>query len=194
MKPIQTLLEDTNATFDLAALLPFHRAILTHIVTGDNCGNDSSLVSLDFTEYSGVESISIGNHCFSYVKTVTIAGLAKLKSVMIGKKCFMDEQSLDGRFQLKNCSSMGELRVGERSFMFFSACEIEDNPSMTLIEMEKMDNPSYSFWNGSLELKSVVVHNDLGLDMASLKSLECGESGFQGCSSVVLESGFSSLE
>ena len=79
---------------------------------------------------------------------------------MIGKWCFTQYKSEwpghdpNRRFYLKNCERLRELKIARYSFMDYSACEIENDENLEVIEMGEMDKFSDVFCYASLELKS----------------------------------------
>ena len=57
-------------------------------------------------------------------------------------------------FYLKNCERLRELKIGRYSFSDYSVCEIENVPSLEVIEMGELNEESNNFCCASLELKS----------------------------------------
>ena len=130
------------------------------IVVGNGCCNES-VVELDLTIFGLLKRIQIGDECCENVNEVKLIGLGQLESVVIGKNCFTKhknghQQSInpDRHFYLKNCVRLRELKMGHHSFSDYSVCEIEDVPSLEVIEMGELDEYSYNFEFASLELKS----------------------------------------
>ena len=95
---------------------------------------------------------------------------------------------LNRDFYLKNCPKLKSLRIGEYSFSDYSVCEIESVDALEVIEMGDLNEESRNFYYASLELKSILIHNEWWLDMPSLKSLKFGTGAFYECSRVVFES------
>ena len=62
--------------------------------------------------------------------------------------------TIDRCFYLKNCKNVKELKMGCYSFSDYSVCEIENVPSLEVIEMGKLNKDSCNFLFASLELKS----------------------------------------
>ena len=92
-------------------------------------------------------------------------GLHALESVVIGKssfaKCPYDPEQ-DGKdpnrhFNLKDCERLRLLKIGSKSFMDYSVCEIENVPSLEVIEMGELNEGGSNFLFASLELKSMLV-------------------------------------
>ena len=88
-------------------------------------------------------------------------GLNELERVMIGEKCFTKCEDYRPRsndpnrhFYLKNCERLRELKMGRYSFSDYAVCEIENVPSLEVIEMGELNELSVNFWYASLELKS----------------------------------------
>ena len=86
----------------------------------------------------------MGNGCFKKVSELKLIGLKKLEKVMIGEKCFTQE---NGSFTLKECDALKELKSGDYSFCGYSVCEIDSLNSLEVIAIG-------GFRGASLELKS----------------------------------------
>ena len=135
------------------------------IVIASNCCNDSELNMLDLSRFVNLRELNVGDECFEYVKEVKLIALGQLESVVIGKMCFAnnddydddsddDDDDLSRRFYLKNCERVRELKIGCYSFSDYSVCEIENVPSLEVIEMGELNEVSSNFFYASLELKS----------------------------------------
>ena len=131
------------------------------IVIASNCCNDGKLSVLDMSRFMNLRELKVGDECFENVKEVKLIGLNQLESVMIEKNSFTkyknDWPNYDSprHFYLKNCERVRELKIGRCSFSDYSVCEIENVPSLEVIEMGKLNKWSYNFKYASLELKSV---------------------------------------
>ena len=123
------------------------------------CCNDSELKMLDFSRFSNLRELKVGDKCFKYVEEVKLIGLSQLERVVIGKVCCIDYENCmyyhsNGRFYLKNCKRLRELKIGNDTFYDYSVCEIENNDSLEVIEMGVVNEGSYPFRFASLELRS----------------------------------------
>ena len=134
---------------------------MTELVIRSNRCNDWIIKTMDLSEFTQLKSIVIGNECFKYVNKVKLIGLDQLERVVIGKnsftKCKNDwPRSINPNrhFYLKNCERLRELKMGRYSFSDCSVCEIENLPSLEVIEMGELNEASYNFSYASLELKS----------------------------------------
>ena len=131
------------------------KSVKVLIVDSNVCNNEDYTV-LDLSVFSNLKLLGVGDYSFSYVGELLLVGLNKLERVVIGNGCFRGS-STEGevnRFYLKNCERVRELKMGRYSFSYYSACEIENVPSLEVIEMGDVNGGSDSFFRASLELKS----------------------------------------
>ena len=125
------------------------------IVDNDVC-NDKSYTLLDLSSIPNLKVFEVGCYSFSFVNEVKLTGLDQLERVVIGKHSFRRGAEYDPNrhFYLKNCERLRELKMGRCSFRDYSMCEIENVPSLEVIEMGELNEVSFNFCNASLELKS----------------------------------------
>ena len=132
------------------------------IVSNYRCkGQEWSVLDLSFMP--SLRLLQVGHNCFEKVKEVKLIGFNQLEKVVIGENCFTQctnglpgSLTPDRRFYLKNCEKLKEMKIGCYSFMDYSVCEIENLPSLEVIEMGELDKWSDNFCNASLELKSEI--------------------------------------
>ena len=129
------------------------------LVVDSGCCNDSGLKVVDFSRFSNLREMRVGDECFENVDEVKLIGLSELERVVIGENSFTKRKNNRGydpnrHFYLKNCERVRELKMGRYSFYDYSVCEIENVPSLEVIGMGKLIGSSYNFWYASLELKS----------------------------------------
>ena len=132
---------------------------VAELVIPAKCCNEAEWSMFDVSELKCLKSIEIGDECFENVKEVKLIGLNELESVVIGMNCFTKYKNRWGNdpnrhFNLKNCERLRELKIGIDSFSDYSVCEIENVPSLEVIEMGRLNYYSYNFFYASLELKS----------------------------------------
>ena len=122
----------------------------------DNCVcNDESFTTMDLSFFTRLKRLEVGDYSCSFVGEMKMIGLSALKRVVIGKYCFKYAGANTNRhFYLKNCKRLRELKIGLGSFEDYSVCEIENVPSLEVIEMGELDEVSNNFCLASLELKS----------------------------------------
>ena len=132
---------------------------MTELVVPSNRCNSEEIKVLDFRAFPQLKSIVIGDECFMYVNEVKLMGMDRLERVVIGENSFTREKNdanndPDRHFYLKNCEKLRVLKIGRYSFSDYSVCEIENVPSLEVIEMGDLNEWSYNFWYASMELKS----------------------------------------
>ena len=135
---------------------------IKELVVPSNRCNSEKMTTLDLSLFPQLKSIEIGDECFENVNEVKLIGLNQLERVVIGKNSFTKikikniypEYNPDRHFYLKDCERVRELKMGYRSFSDYSVCEIENVPSLEVIEMGDLNENSYNFLYASLELKS----------------------------------------
>lgn len=130
---------------------------VTEISIPDNMCNGKGITEMDFSKYTHVEKISIGTSSFKNVKVVRMVGMKKLEYVVIGKLSFdnitenyPETRNPNAYFTLKDCPKMKGLTAGPWVFSDYTLCDIENTPSLEVIELG-----DYAFYWGSVELKSV---------------------------------------
>ena len=123
----------------------------------DNGVGDSNFTVLDLSRFTRLRTLEIGNNSLCYVTTVNIIGLNALERVVIGKNSFV---WFYGVFRLKNCPLLMRLSINYGSFEHYTICEIEDTPSLEVIEMNDLQEWSDNFHYASLELKSILIHRE----------------------------------
>lgn len=144
------------------------------IIVEDGCCNESEFETLDLSGFVALRLLRIGNWCFRCVKEMKMNGLKCLESVVIGNYCFSycsyewsyKPDNLGGRFLLKNCPFLRELKIGLRSFVEYDVCEIGYLDALQVIEMGEYEEheymssdcykDSFNFFYASLELKSIM--------------------------------------
>ena len=136
-----------------------HSHIEELIVENNSC-NGPEWTALDLSFISHLRLFEVGYHCFTNVHEVKLIGLSKLEKVVIGMNSFTKcgnswpKYNASRHFYLKNCERVRELKMGHHSFSDYSVCEIENVPSLEVIEMGELYLGSYNFCYASLELKS----------------------------------------
>ena len=130
------------------------------IIVDNNACNDTDFVLLDLTRFASLRVFEVGCYSCSDVKEVKLIGLNQLERVVIGENSFTKHKNCcfgnasNRHFYLKNCERLRELKMGCYSFADYSVCEIENVPSLEVIEMGELNEDSSNFYHASLELKS----------------------------------------
>ena len=128
------------------------------MIVDNNACNDKGSSQLNLSFFSNLKVFEVVDYSFSFVDEVKLIGLSHLERVVIGSHCFRKDlkENSDRHFYLKNCERVRELKMGCYSFSDYSVCEIENVPSLEVIEMGELDEDSFNFYYASLELKSEI--------------------------------------
>ena len=127
------------------------------MIVDNNACNDKGSSQLNLSFFSNLKVFEVVDYSFSFVDEVKLIGLSHLERVVIGSHCFRKDlkENSDRHFYLKDCERVRELKMGCYSFSDYSVCEIENVPSLEVIEMGELNKESVNFWFASeLELKS----------------------------------------
>ena len=131
------------------------------MIVDNNACNDKCFTALALSFFSNLKVFEVGDYSFSFVDEVKLIGLDRLERVVIGMNSFTKQKNREWpsynpnrHFYLKNCERVRELKIGCFSFSDYSVCEIENVPSLEVIEMGELNEGSYNFDYASLELKS----------------------------------------
>ena len=129
------------------------------VIVDNNACDDKCFTALVISFFSNLKVFEVGDYSFSFVDEVKLIGLSKLERVVIGGNCFTKKKNScsydpSRHFYLKNCERLRELKMGRYSFSDYSVCEIENVPSLEVIEMGELNEWSANFEYASLELKS----------------------------------------
>ena len=132
---------------------------VTELVIPSICCDEAEWSVFDVSELKWLKSIEIGDECFENVNEVKLIGVNRLERVVIGKNSFTKKKNNAGNdpnrhFYLKDCERLRELKMGCYSFSDYSVCDIENLPSLEVIEMGDLNEVSGNFLWASLELKS----------------------------------------
>ena len=125
----------------------------------------ATMTVLDLTRFRHLESLTIGEYCFSYVSVFNITGLNELESVVIGMNTFTKRRGSSGNdpnrhFYLKNCPKLKSLKMGRYSFSDYTVIEIGNVDALEVIEMGDLNEESNNFRYASLELKSILIQSE----------------------------------
>ena len=134
---------------------------VTQIVLPDWTCNDNDYTVFDFSRFTQVESIKIGNDCFESVQTFQIDGLNRLKTIKIGKNSFTQEKNDYGNdesksFHILNCESLESIQIGEYSFSDYAGeFELKNLPQLQSIQIGTIRSKSYNFYHSSFVIRGI---------------------------------------
>ena len=130
-------------------ILAFDQAITSIVIPNGSC-NKRDYTIFDFSRFSIVESIEIGNDCFGSVKTFKIDGLNRLKTIKIGNNSFTQQKNHWGdnkskSFHILNCESLESIEIGAYSFSDYAGeFELKNLPQLQSIQIGRIYNFRYS--------------------------------------------------
>ena len=144
---------------------------ITSIVLPDWTCNDADYTIFDFSRFTLVESIEIGNDCFGSVQTFRIDGLNRLKTIKIGKNSFTQVKKIlwdddwgeahkginkSKSFHILNCESLESIQIGEYSFSDYAGdFELKNLPQLQSIQIGTIGNDSYNFHDSSFVIRGI---------------------------------------
>ena len=135
---------------------------LTSIIIPDWTCNDIDYTIFNFSQFTLVESIEIGNECFASVQTFKIDGLNRLKTIKIGNKSFTQHKTssygndLSKSFHILNCESLESIQIGEFSFSDFGGeFELKNLPQLQSIQIGTIGSSSYNFRWSSFVIRGI---------------------------------------
>ena len=138
---------------------------ITDLIIGKNVCLFEDVTTFDVSKYPMLKTLKIGIESFEYVNVLNITGLNELESVVIGENSFTKRKNGWGNdpnrhFYLKNCPKLKSLKIGRYSFSDYKVIEIENVDALEVIEIGDLNKWSYNFMCASLELKSILIHNE----------------------------------
>ena len=114
--------------------------------------NDIDYTIFDFSRFSIIESIEIGDDCFGSVETFKIDGLNRLKTIKIGNNSFTQVKKIlwdhyrkeahkginkSKSFHILNCESLESIQIGGYSFSDFAGgFELKNLPQLQSIQFD----------------------------------------------------------
>ena len=116
------------------------------MIVDNNACNDKCFTALILSSFSNLKVFEVGDYCFAFVEEVKLIGLSKLEMVVIGNCCFRknSQKNPNRHFYLKDCERLRELKIGRFSFSDYSVCEVENVPSLEVIEMGDLNEWSFN--------------------------------------------------
>ena len=132
---------------------------LEELIVQDNSCNGPEWTALNLSFMPKLRFFEVGDNCFEYVDDVKLVALSELERVVMCKNSFTKRKGRYGydpsrHFDLENCPSLKELKIGHWSFSDYSTCKLDNLPSLEGIEMGEGTLWTYSFYCASLEMKS----------------------------------------
>ena len=142
---------------DFMGLVDVDCSVTELVIAAKYC--NEGVKEVDLGRFVSLRVFEVEDECFANVREVRLIDLNELESVVIGENCFTKKKNYwrndsSRHFYLKNCERLRELKIGLGSFEEYSVCEIENVPSLEMIEIGDVNEDSGHFYYASLELKS----------------------------------------
>ena len=154
-------------THNLSSILSIDTSI-TSLNIPDWTYTDIQDSILEFSQFTNVESIEIGNNCFGSVQSFRIEGLNRLKSIKIGNNSFTQKKNEGGRtdiiksFHILNCESLESIQIGEYSFRDFGGdFELKNLPQLQSIQIGTVGSKSDNFYYSSFVIRGIELKLDI---------------------------------
>ena len=134
---------------------------ITSIIIPNWTCNDIAYTIFDFSRFTLVKSIEIGNDCFGSVKTFQIDGLNRLKTIKIGNNSFTQKKNSYGNdesksFHILNCELLESIQIGKYSFSDYAGeFELKNLPQLQSIQIGRIGSKSYNFYNSSFVIRGI---------------------------------------
>ena len=159
---ISTQLRDIMPLFCYELQL-FDVSITTINLNSYSCNDNNSYTIFDFSRFSLLESIEIGDDSFGSVSTFQIEGLNQLQTIKIGKNSFTRQKYSYGNdasksFHILNCESLESIQIGEFSFSDYAGeFELKNLTQLQSIQIGIIGSYSYNFYWSSFEIGGIYM-------------------------------------
>ena len=178
---------------------------VTSITIPDWTCNDSEFVKFDFSQFTQLQSLEIGDDCFGFVNLSRINGLSLLKRLKIGKNSFtlVKEPEIDGNsdeaegklnnsarsFHITNCEQLESIRIAECSFCDFAGeFELGNLPALKTLKIGTIGRWSFNFFWSSFVVRGMLSSVCSLPDLPKLETIELGNMVFFVSFATVIES------
>ena len=143
-------------------LLFYQSEAVTDLVISNNLCNDYTASMIDFTHYTNLESLEIGDSNFQHVSEFVIDGFDELKSLKIGINSFTRSINSYGddtsrSFSILNCVELESIEIGRYSFSDYGGgFELKNLPKLSTIKIGEIGIVSANFYYSSFVIKGSI--------------------------------------
>ena len=155
-------------------LQSFDVSITSILIPNWSCNDNNSYTIFDFSRFSLLESIEIGNDSFGSVSTFQIDGLNQLKTIKIGVNSFTQKKNSYGNnasksFHILNCESLESIEIGEYSFSDFGGnFELKNLTQLQFIHIGNIESITYNFYYSSIEIGGIDMILNIVMNRSSI--------------------------
>ena len=143
------------------------------VIPTDSC-NEPDFTKVDFSRFSNLVSVKIGDNCFENAESVIFSNMNALQAINVGKNGFTkhkngyDELVNNKELVIRDCRNLENITVDRYSFSDYNAFSAENLPSLKMLSFGQQKEDSFNFYKAGLTLE--------GLN--SLESLTVGYDSF----------------
>ena len=118
--------------------------------------------TFDFSRFTHLEELEIGDECFENANEFVIDGLNYLISLKIGMNSFTKKKNSHGNdsyrlFSILNCIELESIEVGRYSFSDYGGgFELKNLPKLYSIKIGEVGSYSNSFFYSSFVIKGII--------------------------------------
>ena len=124
------------------------------IVEDGECSDVESVV-MDLTDFTSLETITIGNNAYSSVSSLVLTGLNNLVNLTIGDNCFNYASSLE----ITGLTNLVNLTIGNSCFKYVTELHIEDLNKLESVEIGMNSFTQYTNYYGSNSNRKFYLKN-----------------------------------
>ena len=118
--------------------------------------NDWNYNIFNFSRFSLVEELEIGDSSFINVNEFVINGMSHLKSLVIGMYSFTS-YNYQSVFQILNCDELESIEIGRYSFSDYGGgFELKNLPKLSTIKIGEIGSDSLNFFSSSFVIKGII--------------------------------------
>ena len=137
------------------------------LISNGSC-NDKEYTIFNFSRFSLLEELTIGNECFEYVNLFKLNKMNHLKSLKIGINSFTHLKNSDKwdfdkanngnrSFHILNCIELESIEIGSFSFSDYGGgFELKNLPKLSNIKIGIIGTDSSNFFCSSFEIKGII--------------------------------------
>ena len=152
-EPFATFIKSVSPWCNYEKTLPFtitDPLSIEDLRIASGTSNRVDVKELDLTAFQNLQTLCIEERCFLFVEKVSILGLQHLKSIDIGKFCFMVTYARveNSALSIKDCPSLDSIRIGGDSFCGYSSLEMESELELDRLSIDLPSLSSFVIDNG----------------------------------------------
>ena len=152
--------------------------ITSIILPNWSCNDNNNYTIFDFSRFSLLESIEIGDDSFGSVSTFQIDGLNQLQTIKIGKNSFTQRKNgnygndKSKSFHILNCESLESIEIGQYSFSDYGGeFELKNLTQLQSIQIGEIGSNSNSFRGSSFVIEGIFMILNIIMNRSSKSTI-----------------------